>query len=225
MDTRFDIERHPPGKVLFSEDFDLAPGIGAAPEPEVIEPTFSPAELEAARAEAFQAGNDAAAARAASADHALIRQALTAIATHLATARNDLLHHADETAAAIARLLLGSLAAVLPELSVRHGEAELQAVIRAVLPGLFKEPAVTVRINPRHAAAAAREIETADPELAARLHIVPTDTIPPGDVRIAWRNGAASRDAAALWAQVTEALGLAGLAPLPAETRELEHAG
>jgi len=225
MDTRFDIDRQPIRRGLFSEDFDLAPGMSNAPDPEIIAPTFSTAELETARAEAFQAGSDAAAAQAASTDHALIRQAVTAIATHLAAARDELLHHAEETAASLARLLLGSLSAVLPELSARYGEAELQAVIRAVLPGLFKEPAVTVRINPCHAAAAAREIETAEPELAARLHIVPTDSVPPGDVRIAWRNGAASRDAAALWAQVTEALGLAGLAPPPAETRELEHAG
>jgi len=225
MDANFDIGRHRTGRVLFSEDFDLASDVLHAPEPEIIEPTFSAAELEAVRAEAFQAGSDAAAAQAASADHALIRQGITAIATHLATARDELLHHAEETAAAMARLLLGSLGAVLPQLAARYGEAELQSVMRAVLPGLFKEPAVTVRINPCHAAAAAQEIETADPELAGRLQIVPSDSVPPGDIRIAWRNGGASRDAAALWTQVAEALDLAGLAPLPAETRELEHAG
>ena len=218
------LSRHA-GKVLwFTEDFD-APAASAPPEPEIIEPTFSRAQLEAARAEAFRAGGDAAAAQVASADQALIREAVTAIAANVAAARDDLRHRAEETAASIARLLLGSLGAVLPELAARYGEIEMQAVIRAVLPGLFKEPGVTVRVNPRHAAAIAQEIETADPDLAARLQVVATDAIPPGDMRVAWRNGAASRDAGALWAQVTEALALAGLAPLPVETRELEHAG
>jgi len=208
---------------FFAEDFD-SPG-SPVPDPEVIEPTFSAAELEAMRAEAFQAGSSAAAAEAADADHTAIRETVKAIGAQFAAAHDDLLRHAEQTAATIARLLLGALGTMLPELAAQYGEAELQAVIRAVLPGLFKEPAATVRINPRHAGVTAREVERLDPDLAARLHIVPSEALPPGDVRIAWRNGAASRDAAALWTQITEALGLAGLSPLPAETRELEHAG
>lgn len=222
------MDMRPSGKVLFAEDFDLAHD--AAPEPEVIEPTFSAAELEAARAEAWQAGSDAAAAEAAAADHAVIRQTITAVAAQLASAHGDLLELAEQSAASIARVLLSSLGVVLPDLATRYGEAELQAIIRVVLPGLFKEPAVTLRINPHHCTSVAREIERLDPDLAARLQIVPTETIPPGDARIAWRNGGATRDAAALWAQVVATLGLSGLSPaiveLPAvvELKEIEHA-
>jgi hypothetical protein len=63
-----------------------------------------------------------------------------------------------------------------------------------------------------------------DPDLAARLQIVPTDSIPAGDARIAWRNGGATRDAAALWEQVAATLALSGLSPSLAEPKEIEHA-
>jgi len=236
MNPGFDFDLPASGKIIFAEDFDRAPGLSAALEPEVIEPTFSAAELEAARAEAFEAGSAAATAAAATADGAQICHAVTAIADRLDAARDELLSHAEQAASAIARLLLGGLGTVLPALATHYGDAEVRAVIRAVLPGLFKEPAVTLRINPLHAAAAGDEIEHLDPDLAARVRIVPTDAVPAGDVRIAWRNGSATRDAAALWQQVVEALGLAGLAPRctettehattteHADTRELEHA-
>lgn len=225
MDAMPNFDRRPSGKVLFAEDFDQPLSRGAAPEPEVIEPTFSAAELEAARAEAWQAGSDEAAVKAAAADHAAIRQAVAAIAAQLAAAHDACLEIAEQSAAMIARLLLHSLGAVLPQLAARYGEAELLAIIRIVTPGLFKEPAITVRAHPRHCAALIREIESLDPDLAARMQVIPTDAMPPGDLRVSWRNGGAIRDTAALWAQVSETLGLAGLAPEPFETRELEHAG
>lgn len=219
-----DFDRRPSGKVLFAEDFDLLPADGSAPEPEVIEPTFSAAELEAARAEALQAGRDAASAEAAAADHAAIRQAVAAVAERLATAHDELFELAEQSAATIARLLLGSLGVVLPELTARYGEAELQAVIRIVMPGLFNEPAVTLRINPQHCTTVAREIERLDPDLATRLQIVPSEAIPAGDARICWRNGGATRDTADLWAQVAATLRLSGLSPALAEIKEIEHA-
>ena len=180
----------------------------------MIEPTFSAAELEAARAEAWQAGSDAATAAAAAADHAAIRQTVAAVARQLAAAHDELLDLAEQSAASIARLLLGSLGVVLPELAARYGEAELQAIIRVVLPGLFKEPAVTLRHQPAVIAPPWRARSNGwTPISRARLQIVPTESIPPGDARIAWRNGGATRDAAALWAQVAATLALSGLSP------------
>ncbi|HVC59136.1 MAG TPA: hypothetical protein VND19_02080 [Acetobacteraceae bacterium] len=224
MDANLDFDRRPSGKVLFAEDFDLSARDHPA-EPEVIEPSFSAAELDAARTEAWQAGSAAAAVEAEAADHAAIRQTVAAVAAQLAAAHDALLDLAEQSAATIAGLLLGSLGVVLPALAAHHGEAELQAVIRIVLPGLFKEPAVTLRINPRHCTAVAREIERLDPDLAGRLQIVPIESIPAGDARIAWRNGGATRDAAALWEQVAAALALAGLPPAVAEPKETEYAG
>jgi predicted NBD/HSP70 family sugar kinase len=216
----FDFGRRPSGKILFAEDFDL-PTQDDPPEPEVIEPTFTAAELEAACAEARQAGRDAAAteaaAAAAAADHAVLRETVTAIAAQLAVAHAELLDLAEQSANTIGRLLLGSLGAVLPQLVARYGEAELQAIVRIVLPGLFREPAVTLRLNPQHCSSMAREIERLDPDLAARLQIVPTDSIPAGAGGRARRHRGGPRHVAALWEQVVATLDLSGLSPAPVE--------
>jgi hypothetical protein len=47
----------------------------------------------------------------------------------------------------------------------------------------------------------------------------------PGDVRIAWRNGTATRDAAALWQQVAAVLAPAGLLRADAAIRETVNGG
>jgi hypothetical protein len=48
--------------------------------------------------------------------------------------------------------------------------------------------------------------------------LVPTDSVPPGDVRITWQDGAAMRDATALWREVAAALAPLDLLPAPAST-------
>lgn len=194
--------------LLFADDFDLA----AEPtEPEVIEPVFAAADLVEAREEGWHDGHTAALAEAAASDAAATRQTIATIASELAATREAAAMQAAEAAEAIARLLLGSLAAVLPALCTQHGEAETQALLRAVLPALTQEPEVTVRISARGAESASRELAQLDPDLAARVRVVSCDTLPFGDVRISWRNGTATRDASALWQQVAAILMPAGL--------------
>ncbi len=48
----------------------------------------------------------------------------------------------------------------------------------------------------------------------------PCDDMMPGDLRIAWRNGFAVRDATALWQQVAEILAPAGLLRIDAGVKE-----
>ena len=131
-------------------------------------------------------------------------------------------HHANcqKLAEAIARLLLDSLAATFPTLCARYGDAEVRAIIRAVLPALTQEAAITVRAHPRTAAALAAEIAHLDPDLVAHVQTVECDAMPPGDVRIAWHNGTATRDAAALWQQVAAVLAPAGLLRTDAAIKE-----
>jgi flagellar biosynthesis/type III secretory pathway protein FliH len=193
---------------MFAEDFDLP---ASAPEPEVIEPTFSVAELASAREAAWRDGHDAGIEEATATDAAATRHAVEAIAGELHTASDTLAVVVDQSADAIAHLLLDSLAATFPALCARYGDAEARAIVSVVLPGLAEEPSITIRINPRHAASVACEIERLDPAVAARVQITECDAMPPGDVRIAWRNGVAVRDSAALWEQVVAVLAPAGL--------------
>jgi flagellar assembly protein FliH len=205
MDVSADISR---SDVLFAEDFDL-PEDAPDPEviePEVIEPTFSIAELTEARKAAWREGHAAGVQAAAADSVAAVHETVLAISTQLAAERDVAAARAEQSATAIARLLLDSLNATFPVLCERYGNAEARSVMRIVLPALTQEPAITVRSNPRTERAVAEEVARLDPDLSARVQTIACEEMAPGDVHVTWRNGAATRDAAALWEQVLRVL-------------------
>jgi flagellar biosynthesis/type III secretory pathway protein FliH len=204
---------------LFADDFDMP---DVAPEPEVIEPVFSAAEVANEREAAWRQGHASGLQEAAATDAAATRSAIEAVAAQFADARDAAAAFAEQSADAIARLLLESLAAVLPTLCARHGEAEVQAIVRAVLPALTREQVITIRANPCTAPSLVREVGRLDPDLASHVQIAECDAMPRGDVRIAWRNGAAARHAAGLWEQVAAILAPAGMLPTDAMTSREE---
>lgn len=185
--------------VLYAEDFDdddeaaeagAAPPSDPVPEPEIIEPVFTAAELDAARTEARLAGR-------AEAEHGLAgarNQLLTLLADGVAQARASATEVAEMAAEAAARCMLGALAACLPALCEQHGAAELRGLTRRLLPALADEPRITVRINPHMLAAMQDEVASLDAEIAERVCLLPTDAVPPGDARITWTDGSVTRD-------------------------------
>jgi flagellar biosynthesis/type III secretory pathway protein FliH len=194
--------------VLFDDDFDMP---DVAPEPEAAEPAFSAADLANAREAAWELGHAAGLEEASASDAATTRRAIESMAAQFADARDVAAALAEQSADAIARLLLDSLAVIVPVLCARYADAEVQAMVRAILPALTQEQAIKVRAHPRTAPAILHEIGRLDPDLAARIQITECEGTPPGDVRIAWRNGATARDAAALWNEVAAILAPAGL--------------
>ena len=66
------------------------------------------------------------------------------------------------------------------------------------------------------------ELHSLDAELAARVRLIPTDSVAVGDVRVAWENGAAIRDGASLWSQIESVLAPAGLLHLEPTAKEHE---
>lgn len=199
---------------LFDDDFDRPPAPDPREEPEIIEPTFSLAEYEAAREEAFRAGQAAEREAAEAALHAADRQVLSAIAAGLDAAYAEAERVAEDTASAIGGLLLDTLAALFPALCSRFGPAETQAVIRTVLPVLRHEPRATVRVPPALVGSVVETITRVDPDLIARIDIEPDPAVPEGDVRVTWRNGEVRRDARALWRDIGDILGQTGW-PVP----------
>jgi flagellar assembly protein FliH len=159
-----------------------------------------------ARADAYAEGHRNGLAQAAADRAEVTRQMLATIAERLGGAAAEAALVAEESAASVARLLLGTLASVLPALCARHGAAEVAALTRAVLPALTREPRISIRLSPHVVRAVEQELARLDPELHGRIALVPTDAVPPGDVRITWADGAAQRDAAALRQAVAEAL-------------------
>jgi flagellar biosynthesis/type III secretory pathway protein FliH len=198
---------------LFDEDFDHPRAPPPPPEPEIIEPVFTGAELEATRETAWREGHEIGRSEAERSDTAISRQVLAHIGAQLDTARAEASRIAEQSAEAIAHLLLDCFATTFPALSARHGNNEVLAVIKAVLPPLRHEPKIAVRLDPVSARAISREIERLDPDQLLRVDLIPTDALAVGDVRITWRNGSAVRDTAALWQQVADILAPAGLLP------------
>lgn len=209
--------------VLYAEDFDDYPAdlVVATPEPEIIDPVFTLAELESARAAAHAAGVAAERARAEGADAAARTRALEYIAAALADAREAARHAAEDAAEGLAQAVLSVVAAGLPALCVHHGDAEARALLAALLPTLGSEPRITIRLNPRLASIVQADLAGLDADLAAAIHLTPTEALAPGDVRVSWDGGACQRSAAAACDAVRNALAPLGLLlPSPApETR------
>jgi hypothetical protein len=195
---------------LFGEDFDVREN---APEPEVIEPVFSTSDVASAREFAWHDGHAAGMQEATESDVAITRHMLESIAEAMTANHDAATVHAEQAAEAIAHLLLDCLAAAFPALCASYGEAEMCALVRILLPPLSDEPVITVRTNPRTVPALVTEIGRLDPDLTARVQVQECDGLAPGDVRVIWHNGAATRDAAALWEQVAMVLAPAGLRP------------
>ena len=212
--------------MLFIEDFDAPAAVAEpAPEPEVIEPHFTASDVAAARDDAWSEGRQAGVAEANAGHAALLARSIAQVAATLGGMRGELLIHAERTGDALARALMASMAALLPEFCGDQGEAEVRAVLRALLPGLMREPAITVRVHPRLSDAVRAELARLDAIAGPDVSVVPTDALPPGDVRVDWENGTARRDTEAVWRDVRAIVtqGLAG--GVAAEEREMADAG
>ena len=201
---------------LYAEDFD-APSIEAAPEPqpdppsqpqpETAVPVFTVADMESAHA----AGRAAARAEIASSQAAARIKMLGQIASAIRESQAACREAAEEAADAIARTMLSALAACLPTVCARHGEAELRALVHALLPSLTEQRRISVRVNPAMIAGLTDEIAALDPAIAECVTLVPADHMPPGDVRVEWQDGGATRDAKQARAKITDALAALGL--------------
>ena len=206
--------------MLFAEDFDLHERGPVPAEPELIEPVFDQGQLETAKAASFEEGVAAGRAAVMAEDAAGLRQVVIVLGEELSAARDSARAIGEQAAVEIARLLLSSLGAVMPALCETYGDGELRAIARAVLPALAGEPEIVIRANPHTVSGLSEEIARIDPDIGSSVQITPTDALALGDVRIAWRNGLAVREGAALWRDVSAILmpqGLLGDEPTVSE--------
>lgn len=196
--------------VLYAEDFDV-PKPEAPPEPEPEVSTFSKADLAEAQVAAAQDAirdarqawdNEAAASRA---------LALDRIAAALSSAGSAARSVAEEVASEAAKTMLALLASLMPHLCRLHGDCEVQALLRHLLPQLAAEPRIAVRVHPAVLDAVRDDLRTLDPDLAAAVSVSALDTLGRGDARVAWRNGSLHRDAGAMASALHAGLAELGL--------------
>ncbi len=195
------------------DDFDAGPAPGeVAPRPSAATP------LPAGPTEA-----DVAAARVAGREEGLRERACDA-ATQSARALQDIAHAlardavtastvADRAAAALAHVVARAVVAAFPSLEARFGPTEVAALVRVVLPGLAREPAVLVRLAAASFDAVDAELAGLPPSDRARIELVVDPALGDADVRLSWRDGGAARDGMAIRAAVLAALATIGEAP------------
>ncbi len=199
----------PFGGILYAEDFDApeaAPPAAPAPEP-----THSALELADARETGRIEGWKAARAAAEVEAEAQRAAVLHAIAAALSEARDAAETFAASAAEAVARTALSLLAAALPATCARHGERELRALALAVLPALETEPRIVIRASPQGLRGLAGTLARLDPDLAARIQLVPVEALAADEARITWQDGRAVRDRRAIGAAIEAVLAPLGL--------------
>jgi flagellar biosynthesis/type III secretory pathway protein FliH len=184
----------------FSED--------ASPKP--VAPQFSPAELAAIKQEGFEAGYatglaEAAASEAAERTSSEVH-ALGIIADAMANGCEQAAAVADQAAGALARTLVTSLDAVMPDLIQRSALNEVDAMLAHVLAGLSREPAVRIGVPRAIADYVAATLASLGPEHRAKITVVGEDHMAPGEVRVDWGAGRAWRQPAEVWQAVMNVL-------------------
>ena len=193
--------------ILYAEDFDASDPAVLPDEPSSpADIPLTQADVEAACAAAVR---DARAGWERSDLHART-EALGTLAAGVAEARTAARSAAEAVAEGVARTMLSLLAGALPSLCAAHGDAEVRALLRHVLPTLTQENRVTVRVRPGLVAGVQQDVALLDDDLADTISVLPT-ALPPGDVRVAWTDGAVARDTTALLAAMQDALAELGL--------------
>ena len=222
-------DRPPPRRYLFERDFDAedgppsrAPLPAPPPEPEVIAPSFSAAELAEARAKGVAEGRAAAAAEAKASAEARAAAALEAIAARLAEAREAAAAAAERAAGALARATLDLVTRALPSAAAAHAPKTCGMLAEALIARLSGVERIVIRLEPELARrlepALARAAAAAD--FAGRLEVVGTAGMSPGEMRVSWPGGEARHDPHALASAARDVLHQLGLSPESAEENQ-----
>ncbi|WP_207455112.1 FliH/SctL family protein [Azospirillum sp. SYSU D00513] len=240
----FDIDV--PTRAVAPEEDDYLPPPAPEPDPEPEPavpppPTFSEEELAAARAEAFaegassgrsdgygkgftdglqkgqKDGHEKARAEIEATVQARTAKALeqigAGVASLIAAREADNALRSDQPV----HIALAIVRKLMPELALRGGLGEIEAMLRACLTDLVDEPRLVVRVADAMAEPLREHLEQISSlrGFGAKLMVVPDPGVKPGDARIEWADGGMERDTARLLAEVERIAGRLLEAPAP----------
>lgn len=165
-------------------------------EPEVVVPTFSEEQVEAARKEGFEQGKTDALKEASTTIENQIVDSTKAIGAQLnqlissqSQVNNDIFRDAIKISRAITQKSF-------PSINAEHGILEIEQLIRHILNQILEEPRVKIQVHPtltEHLSERLNEI-SAETHFEGRVHIIADEAIEQGDCRIDWSNGGAERN-------------------------------
>jgi flagellar biosynthesis/type III secretory pathway protein FliH len=201
-------------KFMFDRSFDVettpkpAPKVKeAAPEkvePEVVVPTFSEEELNAARGKAFAEGKEEGRMEATASTEREVLVALNGIGDRLKDltaaqekANASVMENAIAVAVSIARK-------VFPALNERHGFAEIERMVTTAIGRILEEPKVVIYVNGKLTDPIRERLApiAAKTGFKGEISVEGLDDIIVGDARVEWMGGGAKRDLDALWREI-----------------------
>jgi len=213
-----------PHKFLFDRSFDLpdAPRPLSRKTAMPPEPTFTKAELEAARAAGFAEGHRQALDETAQSIEARAAAALQTLAATIAEALKSREHAAEaaqrralETIRAIMRKAVPALCRTAPLL-------ELETLVSECVREAFDEPRIVLRVADGVFDAMQQRLAaiTGGAGFAGKVVLLADDSLDPADARVEWAEGGAERDTKRLLrdidgalARALETIQLTGTAP------------
>ncbi len=210
-----DASARPFADVLFAEDFDVAP----EPDPDTYAgaPGTEPAPAADPQQDIAEAVEYARAAWA-QADTHLVASALATIATTIQEAASQASTIAEEYAADTAKTILAMVAAYLPNRCRDHGPAEVEALMRRLLPRIAQQSRLVVRVNPALLSPLQAQLATLDDDAAANVVLTGVPALTPGSAHVKWANGSLQRDTEAIRMTIEAVLSELGLhEPRPIE--------
>jgi flagellar assembly protein FliH len=199
-----------PHKFLFDQSFDAPdPPRGAARNvPAAPEPTFTTAQLDAARAASTSEGRMAALAEATCSVEGQAAATLTRLEAALTTlldARARMAEEAQRRAIEVAQIVLRK---AVPALSRKAPLLEIEAMVADCLREAFDEPRIVLRVADVLFEALQKRLGalTASTGFAGRIVLLADEMLGPGDARVEWADGGAERDTGRLMRDIDGAL-------------------
>ncbi len=174
--------------------------------PEIVAPTFSEEEMNAAREEAFAAGKQEGAADAKASTEREVKVSLDGIRERLKTlseAQDKANASVLETAVIVA---VGIARKLFPALNDKHALAEIERMVKLALDRVLEEPKVVVYVNTALKAPLAERMAdvVAKAGFKGEMTIEGVDDIIVGDCRVEWMGGGARRKMEELWHEIDE---------------------
>jgi flagellar biosynthesis/type III secretory pathway protein FliH len=177
------------------------------PDPEVLLAEARAAGVVEGRGIGHAAGLAEGRAEQMRAQEAAMQRALERIAALLAEAGAAGRRTAEEAAQALAALLMQTLDLALPGAAARLAPEIVAHVAVPLITAIADRPEAVLRVAPGLVEPIAARLPSGAPQVVA------DESVPPGDARLAWRDGAIVIDLAQRRAAVAETLRMVGIWP------------
>ena len=212
-------------KYLFDRDFDDLEILKEIVEQEALEPeaegseetgepvpppapTFSEEQMAAARRESYERGKKEGSAQVLAGIEQQIAAALEKIAAGMESVMQAQVESSEAMKRDAAALTVAVVRKLFPKLDAEHGPSEVVAMLQDVLSNLAREPRIIILVAQDTSEGIRTRIEDFLERRGFRgtLVVQGDATLGPGDCRIEWTGGEATRDSGALLAEIEAAV-------------------